>query len=150
MIAGMLTLALPFLPGCKSQTEGKQTHPDTSRYTPNIQQVVNSPELTILKWSNFADEQPDVKKFYEARNYQLAWTIDGQPTQQAAALIQLFEDAALKGLNAEDYDASRWPQRREPIQQVRKDAPDNAADLVAQFDAAVTISAIRYLGDLHE
>jgi murein L,D-transpeptidase YcbB/YkuD len=115
-----------------------------------MQQVVNSPELTILKWSNFADEQPDIKKFYEARNYQLAWTIDGRPTQQAAAFIQLFDDAALKGLNPEDYDASRWAQRLQKIEQVRKSDEASAQDVVAQFDAAVTISAIRYLGDLHE
>jgi murein L,D-transpeptidase YcbB/YkuD len=143
----MLTLTLPCLFGCKSKFDGKQPRPDTSRYTPNIQQVVNSTQLTILKWSNFADEQADVKKFYEARNYQLAWTIDGKPTQQAAAFIQLFQDAALKGLNPEDYDASRWPQR---IEQIRKDSSDNAQDLIVQFDAAVTISAIRYLSDLHE
>ena len=150
--AGMLTLTLPCLPGCKGQTDGKQPRPDTSRYTPNIQQVVNSTELPILRWPNFADEQPDVKKFYEARNYQLAWTVDGQPTQQAAGLIQLFDDAALKGLNPEDYDASRWPERLERIEQIHKnnDTSSAAQDSVAQFDAAVTISAIRFLGDLHE
>jgi len=150
--AGMLTLTLSSLAGCKHQSDGKQPRPDTSRFTPNIQQVVNSPELSILKWPNFADDQPDVKKFYDTRNYQLAWTIDGQPTQQAAALIQLFEDAALKGLNPEDYDASRWPQRMERIEQIHsgKDSSQNAQDLVAQFDAAVTITAIRYFGDLHE
>ncbi len=150
--AGMFVLTLPCLPGCKRQSDSKQPRPDTSRYTPAMQQMVSSPELTILKWSNFADEQPDVKKFYEARNYQLAWTIDGQPTQQAAGLIQLFEDAALKGLNSEDYDASRWAERMQRIAQVRKDKDTSAAaqEVVAQFDAAVTISAIRYLGDLHE
>ena len=150
--ASILTLTLPYLSGCNSRSDGKQPRPDTSRYTPNVQQVVSSPQLSILKWPNFVDEQADVKKFYEARNYQLAWTIDGRPTQQAAGLIQLFEDAALKGLNPEDYDASRWPQRMERIEQIRKgdDSSGNAQDLVAQFDAAVTITAIRYLGDLHE
>jgi murein L,D-transpeptidase YcbB/YkuD len=148
----MLTLTLPWISGCKSQGNGKQPRPDTSNYTPNVQQVVDSPQLSILRWPNFADEQADVKKFYEARNYQLAWTIDGRPTQQAAALIQLFEDAALKGLNPEDYDASRWVQRMNRIEQIRKggNSASNAQDLVAQFDAAITISAMRYLGDLHE
>jgi len=145
--AGMLTLSC--LSGCNSQSNGKQSRPDTSKYTPNVQQVVSAPQLSILKWPNFADEQADVKKFYEARNYQLAWTIDGKPTQQAAGLIQLFEDAALKGLNPEDYDASRWTQRMERIEQIRKDPTDNAQDLVAQFDAAITITAMRYLDDLH-
>jgi len=148
--AGVLALTFSGLPGCHSQNDGKQPRPDTSRYTPNIQQVVNTGQLSILKWPNFADEQADVKKFYEARNYQLAWTIDGQPTQQAAALVKLFEDASLKGLNPEDYDASRWPQRMERIEQIRKSPTDNAPDLVAQFDAAITITALRYLGDLHE
>jgi len=149
---GMLTLTFFFIAGCNRQSDGKQSRPDTSRYTPNMQQMTNSTELAILKWPNFADEQPDVRKFYEARNYQLAWTINDQPTQQAAALTQLFENAALKGLNPEDYDGSRWPQRMERIEQIgkSKDSSENAQNLVVQFDAAVTITAIRYFSDLHE
>jgi murein L,D-transpeptidase YcbB/YkuD len=56
----------------------------------------------------------------------------------------------LKGLSPEDYDASRWAQRMEHIEHIRKDSTENAQDLVAQFDVAITITAIRYLGDLHE
>jgi murein L,D-transpeptidase YcbB/YkuD len=152
LTGSILTLSLSFLSGCNSQSDGKQPRPDTSRFTPNIQQVVNSTQLAILKWPNFADEQADVKKFYDARNDQLAWTINGLPTQQAAGLIQLFEDAALKGLNADDYDAPRWAQRMERIEQIHKskDSSDNAQQMVAEFDAAMTITALRFLGDLHE
>jgi murein L,D-transpeptidase YcbB/YkuD len=116
-----------------------------------VQTVLNSPQLSVLKWANYADQQDAVKKFYGLRNSQLAWTIDAAPTAQATGLIQLFTNAAQKGLNAEDYDASRWPQRVARIAQVREqnDTSDAAQSLVAQFDVAVTISALRYLSDLH-
>ena len=56
----------------------------------NVQQVVASPQLAILQWSNYSDYQPQVKKFYEAREYALAWSEEGKPTSQATALIQDF------------------------------------------------------------
>ena len=61
-------------------------------------------------------------------------------------MIALLKQAALKGLNPEDYDASRWDTR------LTKLAPANAnpasTDLV-HFDLALTICAARYLSALH-
>ena len=37
------------------------------------------------------------------------------PPPQATAFIQAFQDAAKKGLNPEDYDASRWPARTQKL-----------------------------------
>jgi len=93
-----------------------------------------------------------VQKFYAGRSDNPAWLRDGQPTASATALLQLFHDAALKGLNPEDYDASRWPARLQKLEQIRSDhdTSDAAKTAVAEFDAALTISAMRYLGDLHE
>jgi murein L,D-transpeptidase YcbB/YkuD len=66
-------------------------------------------------------------------------------------LIALFKDAAKKGLDPEDYDASRWPARLQAVEAVRKtsDTSDQAQQTVAQFDAAMTIAAMRYFSDLH-
>ncbi len=36
---------------------------------------------------------------------------DGNPTPQALAVIPALESSQTKGLNREDYDASRWPAR---------------------------------------
>ncbi len=124
---------------------------NTTDYADNVEQVVSSPKLTILKWSDYSNVQPQVQQFYDDRNYELAWTRDGKPTDQATALITMFEGAAAKGLKPEDYDASRWPQRVQRIATILKthDTSDNAQDVIAQFDAAMTISAMRFVSDLH-
>ncbi len=124
---------------------------NTTDYADTVAQVVSSPKLAILKWSNFSDYQPQVQQFYDDRNYELAWTRDGEPTAEATALITLFANAAQKGLKPEDYDASRWPQRVQQIKKIRTthDTSDTAQDAIAEFDAAMTISSMRFVSDLH-
>ncbi len=119
---------------------------------PAVQQLIASPKLAGLRWPDYTDLQPQVQKFYAGRNDNPAWLRDGKPTASATALIQLFHDAALKGLDPEDYDASRWPARLQKLEQIRSghDSSDAAQSAIAEFDAALTISAMRYLNDLHE
>ncbi len=109
-----------------------------------------------LRWPNYADDLGNVQKFYDDRDNELAWTRDGKPTNAAMALLQLFEDAAQKGLNPEDYDAEaegqwRWAPRLKRLAAIAKtkDTSDAAQDAVAQFDVAMTIAATRYFEDLH-
>ena len=52
------------------------------------------------------------------------------------AAIEVLKEAESKGLNPEDYDASRWT--------ARMAHPD-----LARFDLALTVSAMRYASDLH-
>lgn len=118
--------------------------PNSSNYASNLQAVAGSPQLSTLKWSNFADYQQEVQQFYQDRNWELAWTRDGKPTDAATRLIELFGDAGKKGLQAEDYDASRWGERVQGL----KSSGQNG-DALAQFDAALTVTAMRYLSDLH-
>jgi murein L,D-transpeptidase YcbB/YkuD len=80
---------------------------------------------------------------YEAIQYTPAWVRDGQATPQAIAVISALENSQQKGLSPEDYDASHWPEQLAAL----KAAPGNA-DTVAQFDAALTISAMKYLSNL--
>jgi len=129
-----------------------KSKPNTDEYADNVHALVTSPQVAIMKWSNIADEQPVVEKFYDDRNWQLAWTRDGKPTAQALAMIELFKNAQLKGLVPEDYDASRWTQREQKLDQIlaSKDNSETSQTLIAQFDAAMSISVVRYLGDLHE
>ena len=116
--------------------------PNTTDYSDNIQAVTASKTLSILRWPNYSDYQPAVATFYDDRNNEIAWTRDGKPTKQATAFMQAFNDAAAKGLNPEDYDASRWPAR------IQKLAGKNEDDF-AQFDVAMTIAVMRYVSDLH-
>ena len=77
-------------------------------------------------------------------NYAPVWVRDGQPSPQALAVITDFVSSQKRGLNPEDYDASRWPQRLTAL----KVSPNNP-DTLARFDAALTVCAMRYISDLH-
>jgi len=147
------TLLVPALALCLlCLISGCRKHRGSTNLATNVQHVVASPQLAILKWSNYSDYQPQVKQFYDAREYALAWTNeDGALTPQADTLIQAFTNAAQKGLRPDDYDASRWPQRVSHLAaiQSKHDTSAAAQDSVAEFDTAMTISAMRYLSDLH-
>jgi len=92
---------------------------------------------------NFIDDRQNAQKVYEAIQYSPAWVREGQATPQALAVISALENSQQKGLNPEDYDASHWPERLAALKAV----PGNA-DTMAQFDAALTINAMRYLSNL--
>jgi L,D-transpeptidase YcbB len=128
-----------------------KSKPNTTDYAGAIESTVNSNELAILRWTDYSDFEPQVKQFYDGRNYELTWTRDGRPTDATRALIELFQRADAKGLAPADYDAGRWQQRLDRLEQIRKahDDSDGAQDAVAQFDVAMTIATIRYLSDLH-
>ncbi|MGI4827981.1 MAG: L,D-transpeptidase family protein [Janthinobacterium lividum] len=143
------------LSGCKGQYSlASLTHyfhhrksvskPNSTDYASNIQSAIGNPQMASLKWPDTSDVQPLVQQFYTDRNFEIAWTRDGKPTDQATRLIQLFGDAAKKGLQPTDYDSEHWGQR---VQQLQGHAQDG--DALAQFDAAMTVTAMRYLSDLH-
>jgi murein L,D-transpeptidase YcbB/YkuD len=92
-----------------------------------------------LRWPDFPDYRSDIAAFYDPTGYALAWSRDGRPTTQATQLIAILQDAATKGLNPEDYDASRWASRLDSLAQ-------SAA--AAHFDLALTVAAMRYSSDL--
>ena len=100
--------------------------------------------LADLTFPNFPDYGQQVQTLYQSVNYAPVWVRDGQATPQALAVITAFESSRQKGLNPEDYDASRWPQRLAAL----KNSPGDA-NTVAHFDAALTVSAMRYISDLH-
>jgi murein L,D-transpeptidase YcbB/YkuD len=124
--------------------------PNTTDYADNIRAVVGAKQLSILRWPNYSDYQKAVQTFYDDRNYELAWLRDLKPTAQADAFIQAFQQAEAKGLNPEDYDASRWPARVQQIAKIRasRDTSDGSQDAIAQFDSAMTICVMRYISDL--
>src|SRR6202521_5631949 len=78
--------------------------------------LVAAGTLPDLRWPNFTDYRDSVKKFYDAGGYSLAWIQNGKASPQAVSMILLFQQAASKGLNPEDYDASRWDARLAKLQ----------------------------------
>jgi len=107
---------------------------------PGIQNLVAAGTLDGMRWPNFSDYQPWLKKFYGRSGYAPAWVEGNQPSRQALAMIELFKNAWQKGLEPEDYDASRWEARRQALQ--------GSAAEVASFDVALTVSTMRYISDL--
>ncbi len=147
---------LVWMSGCKGHKRKATSPPNTTNYAGNVERLVGSPTLPGMRWPKYADDQAAVQKFYSDRDEELAWTRDGKPTGAAMALIGLFKDAAAKGLNPDDYDADangegRWIARLQRLAEIvqKKDDSEAAQDTVAKFDVAMTISAMRYLEDLH-
>jgi murein L,D-transpeptidase YcbB/YkuD len=109
-----------------------------------LRSLIEAGTLPELRWPNFTDYRDDVRKFYQPDS--LAWIRNNRVTPQAVAMIQIFKQALLKGLNPEDYDASRWDARLAKIQPAASTPSD--ADLV-RFDLALTVCAMRYISGLH-
>ena len=102
--------------------------------------------LPDLRWPNFSDYRDSVKKFYDTGGYSLAWIQNGKASPQAVSMILLFQQAGLKGLNPEDYDASRWDARLAKLQPT---APKPSDTDLAHIDLALTVCSMRYISDLH-
>ena len=105
---------------------------------------IASGRLTDLRWPDFSDQLSNVQCFYASAEFQFAWTHNGAITDAAYKVIQLFTEADHKGLNPEDYDASRWEARIRKLQE----ATPTTAEL-AEFDLALTVNALRYVSHLH-
>jgi murein L,D-transpeptidase YcbB/YkuD len=105
----------------------------------SLRDIVAAGRLPDLRWPDFSDYRVHVKNFYEPSGYSLAWVRDNRPTSQAQSVIEILRKADSKGLNAEDYDASRWSERLNRLSE-----PAGAA----RFDAALTICLMRYASDL--
>lgn len=131
--------ALLAVGGCRHRKSTSAEN--TAQYAENMKPLVAAKKLPFLRWPNFSDYAPAVATFYDDRNYEVAWTRDGKPTATALAFIDQFDDAAAKGLNPEDYDASRWPGRVEKL-------AGRSAEMIAQFDVAMTVDVMRYISDL--
>jgi len=108
-----------------------------------LRSLVASGKLEILRWPNFRDVSGDIAKFYEGRGYAPAWVDGTGPTAQAKLVVSILQAAAQKGLNAEDYDASRWQSREEAF--AGKPTPDE----IARFDLALSVCLLRYISALN-
>jgi len=108
-----------------------------------LQRIIVSAHHPDLRWPDFPPYQAEVKDFYTRTGSTLGWIRDRRPTQQAQIMIGLFTQSDHKGLVPEDYDASRWPARLQKLQGSASDTD------LANFDAAMTVSAMRYLRALH-
>jgi murein L,D-transpeptidase YcbB/YkuD len=108
--------------------------------------MIQAGNASDLRWPDFSKLRGDLTNFYASSGYGLAWLKQGRATPQAQAVIEVLQNAEGRGLNAEDYDGSRWPQRIQMLQ--RPEPPPSAADL-AGFDLTLTVAMMRYVSDVH-
>ncbi|HEY6303865.1 MAG TPA: L,D-transpeptidase family protein [Terriglobales bacterium] len=108
----------------------------------DIQNLVTSGNLEGMRWPNFSDYRTWLQKFYEPAGFAPAWIQGSQPVPQALSVIGIFRDAEKKGLDPEDYDASRWEERIRALQ------GSSSGPAVARFDVALTVCTMRYVSDL--
>jgi murein L,D-transpeptidase YcbB/YkuD len=143
-ILALFSIAL----GCHSQIAPTppQAGPtlDAEAVAGQLRTIAAAGTLADLTFPNFPDYSQEVQTLYRSVNYAPVWIRDGQAKPQALALITAFQSSRQKGLNPEDYDASRWPQRLAAL----KNSPLDA-NTVAHFDAALTVCVMRYISDLH-
>ncbi len=106
-----------------------------------MQSLVSAGKLDGMRWPNFSDYRPWLQKLYEPTGFAPVWVQGTTPSPQARAMIDLFAHAWQKGLEPDDYDASRWAER---LQSLNGTGADPAA-----FDVALSVCAMRYVSDLH-
>jgi murein L,D-transpeptidase YcbB/YkuD len=111
----------------------------------DLNALIAAGTLPDLRWPNFSNFRDDVKKFYAAGGNSLAWIQNGKASPQAVSMILILQQAATKGLNPEDYDASRWDAR---LARLQPTAPKPSDTDLAHIDLALTVSAMRYISDL--
>src|SRR5215472_11134367 len=106
-----------------------------------VRSVIAAGRVEGMRYPDIRAYQADLEEFYAPAGYTPAWLKGTAPTAQAEAMLRQLEDAWKKGLDPEDYDASRWDQRRAALQRGQGES--------AVFDVALSVCAMRYLSDLH-
>jgi L,D-transpeptidase YcbB len=107
--------------------------------------IMNAAELADLRQPTFGTYRNEVRELYDSWDGSLPWISEFRPTSQALSIIHLLKGADREGLDPEDYDSSRWDSRTSAVEQP---IPAPESDLV-RFDVALTVSAMRYVSDLH-
>jgi len=159
MLAGLVFLLVMLSTSCRAgqarQTEAKRESAAlgfiSEQYRlsadgdASLRTLLDSAELPDLHWPNFANVQKEVKEFYDAAGGTLPWIGQGKPTAQALAIVRALKNAEDKGLRPEDYDGPQWEER---LVEFQRAAAASETDLL-KFDLALTVSAMRYISDLH-
>ncbi len=107
--------------------------------------IEDAAQLPGLRWPNFSSVQNEVREFYDSYGDSLPWIRSSKPTFQARSFIQILKSAETKGLRAEDYDGPRWDER---LANLEASPPPQEPQMI-RFDVALTVSAMRYVSDLH-
>jgi len=141
LILCLLAVGCHVQPGTLPHIGGNAT--DVGAVAERLRTITSAGTPAESHSANLIDDRQNAQKVYEALQYAPGWVREGQATPQALAVISALQNSQQKGLNPEDYQASLWPARLIALK-----AGSGNADAVAQFDAALTVCALRYLSNL--
>lgn len=96
-----------------------------------------------MRWEDFRDVQAEVKTLYAGNRWTPLWLVGGLPSAPAAALLGVLAAAGDRGLDPEDYDATRLTALASTL--VRGGFGTEPA---VQFDIALTVGAVRFISAL--
>jgi len=116
---------------------------DVSSAPAELRKLVRSGYLADLRWPDFADYRQSLESLYEASGYSPVWFANGRLSVQARALIAVIESASEKGLNPQDYDASKLSEWADQLGSV------TSAGGTARLDVGLSVAAMRYISALH-
>ncbi|MFT4114485.1 L,D-transpeptidase family protein [Silvibacterium sp.] len=116
---------------------------DAGAIAAKLHSIADAGKLASLRYPDFHDYQQHVEHAYGLTSFTPMWLVNGQPSPQALGLIASIADIQKKGLDPEEYDSSRWAPR---VAALKKNP---SAESIADFDAAMTVSAMRLISDLH-
>jgi L,D-transpeptidase YcbB len=105
--------------------------------------IAESARNPDLRWPDFAPYKTELAEFYQNNGYSLSWFQSGHVRPQGLAVIEVLKNADAKGLEPEDYDASRWPSRLSQLDQ------NPSEEELVLFDTALTVSVMRYIRAVH-
>ena len=148
-VATIFLLLLSVVVSCHHKVDApsvNEAEPLSSEGQAALQSILETGRLSDLRWPDFSDYRGDVAKFYDAYGDALPWVREVQATPQARAMIAILQNAGEKGLSPEDYDASRWSGRLARLRPATRDPKESD---VVRFDVALTVSAMRYISNLH-
>jgi murein L,D-transpeptidase YcbB/YkuD len=125
-----------------AQSQEQPAAPSSAAVSARLRDIAAGGRLSQMERPNFLDYRKNIQAVYEAVNYAPLWLNGDQPTAQASGVIKALEASAQKGLDPADYDAARWSERVNVLK-------GSAYAKRAEFDAALTVAAMRYISDLH-
>jgi murein L,D-transpeptidase YcbB/YkuD len=125
--------------------ENRAQQDSDSAVAAQICSLIEAGRLEELRWPDCSSYRAQARQFYLLSKYAPAWFEQGRPTQQALAMIELFRGVEKKGLDPEDYDASRWTARVQDLSVFTQ-----KSEQFARFDFALTVSSLRYISDLYQ
>ena len=136
-----------------AKTAGSQTSPGggslqrlTAEGQAALREAIDDAQLPGMVHPKFADYQVEVSKFYRQSGDTLPWLQGVRPTPQALRMLLLFQTADRLGLDPPDYDGPMWETRLAALER-----PGRVSDVdLIHFDLALTVSAMRYVSDLHQ